>query len=284
MGNGKNLWLVVNSASGSNSDASVSQLRSQIEDAGLAIARTVNFPDDDLPTAAALDGAGIDLVVVFTGDGTINALVTGLYGWGGAILVLPGGTMNLLSRRLHGPSDSGEIIACVARGGARRVRPKVARCTAGDALAGLLAGPGTCWSDVREAMRAADVVGMVQGAAEAFSHTLDGPLVRLIDPQLADGDDYPLLEVTPTELGLAARGFHARTAGDMVSQSIALMRRQFREGPNDRLGLFEQMTAESLEDGKIAILVDGEPCEVDSPAVFTLADCGVDLLAIGRDA
>ena len=51
---------------------------------------------------AELDAAGIKRLAIFTGDGSLNAAITNLYGWGGKILVLPGGTMNLLCKRLNG--------------------------------------------------------------------------------------------------------------------------------------------------------------------------------------
>lgn len=277
------IWLVVNAASGSNSEAAVEALHTELQVNNFEVLRTIAFPDDALPTAGMLDAAGIDMLAVFTGDGTINALLTGLYGWSGAVVVLPGGTMNLLSVRLHGAAKADEILGCIARGGGRRVRPKVARCSAGDAFAGLLVGPGTCWSSVREAMRSADVVGLFQGAAEAISQTLDGPPVRLLDPPIGTNDCYPLIEITPTEFGLAASGFHARTATDMVSQSWALMRRRFREGPHDRLGLFREMQIGADDAGNLAVLIDGEPQEVGSPLNFALVECEVDLLAIGGD-
>lgn len=277
------IWLVVNAASGSNNKAALDALHSELESNNFELQRTIAIPDDALPTAGELDAAGIAMLAAFTGDGTVNALLTGLYGWSGAVLVLPGGTMNLLSLRLHGPTEVGEILACVARGGARRVRPKVARCCAGDAFAGVLVGPGTCWSSVREAMRTADVAGVIQGAADAIAQTLDGPPVKLLDPPIGSDDGYPLIEMNPTELGLSTSGFHARTASDLVSQSWALMRRRFREGPHDRLGLFGQMRIEAIATGSLSVLIDGEPKEVASPANFVLAECEVDLLAIGGD-
>lgn len=283
MANHTPIWLVVNAASGSNSEAAREALLAELEKNSFEVRRTIEFPDDSLPRPADLDAEGIDLLAVFTGDGTVNALLTGLYGWAGAVLVLPGGTMNLLSLRLHGEAEVDEVLACVARGGARRVRPKVARCNAGDAFAGLLAGPGSCWSNVREAMRAADVVGVFQGAAEAISQTLDGPPVKLSDPPIGQAEGYPLIEITPTELGMSTSGFHARTTGDLVSQSWALMRRRFREGPHDRLGLFGQMQIGAEDGSELAVLIDGEPAEVPSPANFALVECEVDLLAIGGD-
>jgi diacylglycerol kinase family enzyme len=58
-------------------------------------------------TAMAEDAAadGIDLVVVFSGDGTINEALNGLVGTETALGVLPGGATNILARALDMPLD-----------------------------------------------------------------------------------------------------------------------------------------------------------------------------------
>jgi diacylglycerol kinase family enzyme len=58
---------------------------------------------NELATQAVHDG--IDLVVVFSGDGTINEVVNGLAGTDVAMAVLPGGATNVLVRALGLPID-----------------------------------------------------------------------------------------------------------------------------------------------------------------------------------
>ena len=151
----RRIWLVTNGASGSNDRESIAGVKRSCEDAGFLIERLITFPEQPLPTPAALDRADIETILVFAGDGTANALITSLAGWSGAVLVLPGGTMNLLYRRLHGERPFGEVVRSAATGAARRGRPGVLACDAGTAFAEALAGPGTSWREVREAMREA---------------------------------------------------------------------------------------------------------------------------------
>src|SRR5919201_356557 len=58
---------------------------------------------------------GLDLVVVFSGDGTINEVVNALAGTDTALGVLPGGATNILARALGLPMDpveaAGMLIA-----------------------------------------------------------------------------------------------------------------------------------------------------------------------------
>jgi diacylglycerol kinase family enzyme len=55
--------------------------------------------------AAQAVADGIDLVVVFSGDGTINEVVNGLAGTDTALGVIPGGATNILVRALGLPTD-----------------------------------------------------------------------------------------------------------------------------------------------------------------------------------
>jgi hypothetical protein len=276
-------WLVVNPASGSNDAASAETIAALLEERGWTVDRVIAFPDTPLPDPAMLDAAGIGLVVVYTGDGTINALVTGLYGWGGQVLVLPGGTMNLLPLRLHRSTDVAAILDIVAGGGALPRRPACVRCPAGVALAGLLVGPGTAWNRVREAMRNMALADMAKETIEALRETTTGPGVLLSDSRLTRDGGYPLIELTPGEHGVQIDGYYAEAPHEYVEQAWATLRRRFREGPHDRLGLAESITLVRADGGPLACLIDGEPGECPSGSRFVVEPCGVDLLASAHE-
>jgi hypothetical protein len=278
----RTIWLVCNAGSGGNDPGTVEALHSCCGEHGFEVARRIGFPEEPLPTPAQLDAAGIDCLAVYAGDGTVNSCVTGLYGWSGSVLVLPGGTMNLLARRLHGDAPAEQIVASAACGGMRPVRPLVARTRHGDALAGLLAGPGTAWYAVREAMREADVAGIVAGASEALAETTGGPMLHCRAPALGRDSGYPLIEITPGEWGLQLDGYYAESAGDFFAQGWALLRRRFREGPHDRLGLAGPVTLAGEDGGSIGLLLDGEPADGGAHEEIAVARCEVDLIATGH--
>ena len=272
-------WLIANAASGSNTPAALVEVQTCLEDNGIAVERTIAFPDDDLPTPAALDAAAVRLVVVYTGDGTLNAALAVLKGWGGAVLVLPGGTMNLLSKRLHGDFPLAEIVRLVAAGGACRRRVTKISGPCGDAYAGLLAGPGTHWGTVREAMREFDIAGIASGTAEALAKSTGETRVFAADPPIGNRDGYPLIDMTPGEHGIQINGYLADTAGELAQHGWALLRRRFREGPHDRLGIVETVTLRNIDGSEVAVLLDGETCEGGAEITFRVAQSEVDLLA-----
>jgi diacylglycerol kinase family enzyme len=279
----RRIWLVVNDASGGNSEDALAALKRSCAAAGFALDRVLAFPKQPLPSEAALGHAGVELVAVYAGDGTVNALVSALAGWQGAVLVLPGGTMNLLCRRLHGDRDVDKIVRLAAAGGAERRRPKVLACDQGTAFADLLAGPGTRWYEVREAMRQADVPAVAASAASALDETLRAPGIACRHPALGRPEGYPLVMLTPTDSGIHVNGFRAETPAEFLKESWAVLRRRFREGPRDELGVVEQVTLASTADEPFGLLLDGEKAESRGEAVFRLVPCEVDLLATEPD-
>lgn len=278
------IWLVNNASSGSNSEAALAALEQCCDANGFRVAYRSVLPGQDLPTPAVLDAAGIDRVAVFAGDGTINALLTKLAGWSGAVLVLPGGTMNLLYHRLHGERTMEQTIAAAASGDADLRRPGVIRCSFGTAYAGMLAGPGTTWGKVREAMREADVVELASGAVEAIEETLAGDMIACRAPALGRREGYPLVSLTPHDDGMDVEAYHAQTPREYLGQAWALLRRNFREGPHDDLGRERTLRLASTQGQAFGLLVDGELVEAAAEVEFVLAACEVDLLATERDA
>ncbi|KRA81693.1 hypothetical protein ASD76_13680 [Altererythrobacter sp. Root672] len=278
------IWLVSNASSGSNDDAALAALEECLaaNDLGL-VGRTV-FPEEELPTPDALDAAGVECVAVFAGDGTINSLIAGLEGWGGAVLVLPGGTMNLLYQRLHGDRPLEDVISLVASGAAQKRRPGVIRSEHGDAYAGLLAGPGTSWGRVREAMREANVAELAAGTVEAINETLGGEMIACADPPLGRDEGYPLVMLTPRDHGIEVAGYYAGSAAEYLEQTWALLKRNFREGPHDALGTERTLRLTSTQGNPFGVLVDGEQVDAAASVEFVLAACGVDLLATEADA
>ncbi len=273
------IWLVSNPASGGNDEAALGALRQCCGERGVHVARHTVFPDQALPTPAMLDAAGIGCVAVYAGDGTVNALIAGLAGWGGAVLVLPGGTMNLLYRRLHGQRTLEETIAALGRGEAVPVRPSVIRSRLGDAYADLLAGPGTSWGRVREALRAADGAELAQSTVGAIDETLTGEQIVCLDPPLGRREGYPLLSFTPGDQGIEVKAYYAEDAGEYLAQTWALLTRDFREGPHELLGTARRLTIAGTQGNAFGLLIDGEQAQAGPRIQLTLAQCEVDLLA-----
>ena len=271
------IWLVTNSASGSYSEPAVQSLASQCADAGLSLDHVVTIPDEPVPDRAALEAAGVTMLVIYTGDGTINGVVTGLLGWGGRVLVLPGGTQNLLAKALHGDVAAAAIVGAVGAGKVEVVNRHVIRTSQGDGLCEVVAGPGAKWSDVREAMREGDLGGMATTLGEAIGQSAGGVLVRIVEPALGKAEGYPAVRVHPFEGHMIVDGYGAETMAEYAQQGLALLRRDFREGPHDELGPHPAIDCHS--DAPIELMIDGERMTGGQHERFEIHKCTVEFLA-----
>lgn len=279
MKHGHKSWIVCNPNSGSNDEQVLAELEQALAETGFNLTRRICFPDENLPKPAELDAEQIDILAVFAGDGTIHSVVTGLYGWNGAVLVLPGGTMNMLSKRLHGDIPAVEIARkLTAPGAMRRVRPKLIVSRHDDSLTGILAGPGAIWNEVREALRAANLLQMVSTAREAIAYSTNGPKVVCAGVDGAREGGYAAITVTPHEGGLDVKGYYAETLADYAGQGVALLNRNFRDGPHDDLGIFPEVRLVCPEGEPMGLLIDGEPFDGENEELFRMGTCGVDLL------
>jgi diacylglycerol kinase family enzyme len=109
------LLLIVNPVARTFSKATLAVIEKALSaDFRLEVAETKERGHAGELAAQAVDG-GIDLVVVFSGDGTVNEVVNELAGTETAIAALPGGATNIFVRALGLPLDpveaTGTLIA-----------------------------------------------------------------------------------------------------------------------------------------------------------------------------
>ena len=254
--------LVCNLRSGSSDEALVGRLIEICDAAGAPLVRTMILPDDDLPSAAALEGDGIDLLLVLSGDGTLNAAAGALETWSGAMLPLPGGTLNLFHKTLHG--DREDILHDALAGKARRVHPPTIFCDAGRAYIGVIAGPTTAWAEVREQFRSLSLSGLAETIPDAIDATLHGDGVRI----LGSDESFQAINLTPKPDRIIAEGLITDSAGSILSHGIAWLGGDFREGPS--VDLSERRAVVIEGKGSIGLLLDGEPAELPSGATYRL--------------
>lgn len=273
------IWLVHNKSSGSNDEDALAALRDAFGAAGLDLVGDTCFPRDDAPRSADLDSMQADTIAIFAGDGTISSIVAGLAGWQGTVLPLPGGTMNMLARRLHGDATALEIVARFQSGIVERVRPSVLQSRHAVGLTGALAGPGTAWADVREALREPSLKELVSTASEAISSSTGGAKVMCLDVECGREEGYTAITLTPREDGIEAAGYYTESLADYARHGVALLQRDFRNGPNEPLGRHRKMRLASSDKEPMGLLIDGESYEGGVEEEFELGTSHVDFWA-----
>ena len=163
----KTLIAVVNTGSGTSNPNDRDRMAEIFSNAGLPQTEIVCVEPAQIDEALKRAASVADVVVVLGGDGTIGA-AAGLCGQAGKLLIpLPGGTMNMLPRALYGVRPwtqaltdtlANPVVREVSGG---RVGAKMFFCAA-------ILGAPSLWSDARESIRKADIVGAVKHAGAAF--------------------------------------------------------------------------------------------------------------------
>lgn len=249
-------WLIVNEASGSYDAAVIADIVTWFATSDQPVDCIVRCPDEELPGPEKLRNAGVDTLAIYAGDGTTNSALKAAAGWDGGVLILPGGTMNLLARALHGEQPCRTIIAQAAS--TRRTK-QLNTVEIGDSIAyvGVIAGPTTSWAKVREHARHTELADLVFNAIPAaISESLGGPQVGIA----ANDHRFPAIFAAPRENMMALCGFTASTIGEVLSHANAWLSGDFREGPREDLGSATSATLVSDAD-TIGLLIDGEPAE-----------------------
>jgi hypothetical protein len=270
-------WLIYNGASGSHDDDALQELVAALSAAGRPTSRLIDCKDGT-PDAAVANAAGLSMITIHGGDGTLSRTIGDLEGFQGAVLPLPGGTFNLLARDIFADRTPLEIVSLLQHGGLKAHRRQ---CIRGDgllALAELLAGPGAKWADVREEMREANIGEMIAKGWDAAATSAVGPMVALARPQVGREDGYAGVRFIPEQRGIVVQGYAAEGLGDYIQHGIAILKRDFREGPHEDLGHFPSIACRSLDDASIPLMVDGERSEGRGTLSFSLDTLDCDLL------
>lgn len=272
-------WLVYNGSSGSHDDDGLRALVEAMEQAGYPPHKVIDCKEGT-PDAAQADRAGLGLLAVHGGDGTLSRTIAGLEGFGGTVLALPGGTFNLLARQIFGEREPLEIVELLGQGHLAVRRRNCIRGPGVLALSELLAGPGAKWADVREEMRDANVGEIIAKGWDAAATSTVGPMVAVASPAGGREEGYAGVRLCPRADGIAVQGYATEGLGEFLQQGIAILNRDFRDGPHDDLGRANTVECRSIEEEPLPLMVDGERSEGESSIRFSLDRLDVDLLGI----
>lgn len=253
------VWLVVNAGSGSTDAAVIAGLTEVLEQRGIAVAGTTDFPEQTLPDAEILRAATAETLLICGGDGTINATWSAADDWDGQCLVLPGGTMNGLAKTLHGDAARDAILDAVAT--ATLVHPPIASAEGHHALVGVILGPAASWVHAREGVRKGRFIRAIRAARLAWARSF-GRTIRVA----GTAGKHRAVFVIPGDAGLEIAAISADGISDAIRLGWQWLLGDWRTAPGVTVAIADQVTL--LGRRKVRALFDGEPAMLPSPAVL----------------
>lgn len=256
----KKLWFITNPASGTTSAEKCEAIEAVFDERGLSLAGRTNFPESQLPEPEELAKAGVDTIVLFAGDGTINATLCKFADWDGAYLILPGGTMNLLAKALHDTLDPHEIIHAAFECDRRVALPYV---EAGPhrGFVGLILGPAAHWVTAREAVREGNIRRLFGAVRAAWRRTFGARGVRIAGAGLRKR--YQAVFVTPDHDGLHVAAVDARDWGSIIQLGWDWLTGDWIAARAVDESRASELTLLGRRRRRVMALFDGEPVRLD---------------------
>lgn len=180
------IFALFNPSSGSVPADGGERLGAALEAAGVRDAEMIQLDVNDcLPQLKHLAAQSPDLLVVWGGDGTLKAALETAGQVTPNLLLLPGGTMNLLPRSIHGDKGWQQIVADVLASPKRRMLP-AGRVNDDLFFCAMLAGAPARFAEARESLRRGE---LVKAATEARA-AIDTLNTLALSANYADGYSF----------------------------------------------------------------------------------------------
>ncbi len=259
-----------NPASGSVSADGGERLKVELEKSGIRGADIIQTDSNDfvgqLKSVAAQNP---DLFVVWGGDGTLKGALETVGQISPNLLLLPGGTMNLLPRSIHGEKPWEQIIADVL------VAPKRKMLPAGKAndelfFCAMMAGAPARFAEARESLRKGD---LVKAAAEARV-AIDTLNTLHLDARYGDGYSFGGGQLPTTSVigavvgsltkegkGMEVAALASPTTGGALNVLWTSFFSDWRTAPGVTAVQANSLEIGSDEGGDIPVIADGEHIE-----------------------
>lgn len=255
--------IIVNEKSGSVPEGGHALLAEVVLEAGHEIiAADAGGDSEDLgELTAAAKAAGADVIAVWGGDGTMAAVLQAA-GSDLPILILPGGTMNLLPKRLHdGQLDWRKVLEAILANPTRRWI-SAGEVTGRRFYVAAIFGQLTKLGEFREAARDGDLFDAVGILTNPETLNIDCQLQ--IEVEAADGTrSFPATAaaVLPSEAdGLEIAVIAPDSHLDLAAAAMDAMVRGWRDGAHFYTHDAGRILIQQADGSGISATIDGEPC------------------------
>lgn len=225
-----------------------------------------------------------EAILTWGGDGTIAAVLGGLGGAPVPVLALPGGTMNLLPKKLHGDrAEWRAVLDHVLRAPEQRWIPAG---VAGDKrfYVAALFGRLTHLGGSREAIRSGNLLEAINILAREEALALDAELeisAPSVQPHRVTAMAAAVMPVSGTDPGFEVAALAPENGIDLAAAALEAMLTGWRNGADFLATGLQSISLCRDADEAVSATIDGEPCDLPCPVDIDYLARGALMLVSG---
>jgi diacylglycerol kinase family enzyme len=255
-----------------------------LKGAGIVPARIWCGGADQMPEFfAEAAGQSLEVLVVLGGDGTIRTAAERCTEEGPYLLPLPGGTLNMLSRALHGDVSWEDALENTFAAPSTRMLSGGRVADKRFFIAAIVGAP-SLWAEARESIREGEIVDAIEKGSVAFQHMFETKVQYLISEKIKGEAEAvavicPLIseEMSDSEQALEAAVIDVESAAEAISLATAAAFGKWRNDRNIILTKTKRVVLQSSKD--IPAILDGERVNLGKRAEIDFVSRAVNVIA-----
>jgi Diacylglycerol kinase catalytic domain len=283
---------LINSRAGSVGADGARRMRSALSGVGLDHAEILEFDHDAADAQLRrIQEVAPDLVIVWGGDGTHRSVLDTLGRHSSQVLLLPGGTMNLLTKWLHGGRPWEHVLWSVLGSPKPRILP-AGRVDDMLFFCAMIAGVPAQLAAAREDVRRGDIGRAIQDTGTALSsvHSIHLAASFGRDPGHPD-EHFPTGNVVGALVGPLARNermevawLSLESAWSALEFAWASFASEWRDRPGMLVRPADSLLVENVDGLDIPAMIDGERIAPRTSFKITLVEEAATCLVAGSTA
>jgi diacylglycerol kinase family enzyme len=274
---------IINTSSGGCDSESEEKVLNTLKGAGIVPARIWCGGADQMPEFfAEAAGQNLEVLVVLGGDGTIRTAAERCTEEGPYLLPLPGGTLNMLSRALHGDVSWEDALENTFAAPSTRMLSGGRVADKRFFIAAIVGAP-SLWAEARESIREGEIVDAIEKGSVAFQHMFETKVQYLISEKIKGEAEAvavicPLIseEMSDSEQALEAAAIEVENVAEVISLLTVAAFGKWRDNRNIVLTKTNQVRVQSSKD--IPGILDGEKVNLGRSAEINFVSKAVTVL------
>jgi diacylglycerol kinase family enzyme len=273
-------FALINPAAGGVTGDGEAKLRHVLDAAGLSTAAIETLDHGgSAEQMAEIAEMNPDLFIVWGGDGTLRSALAVVGQKCPNLLLLPGGTMNLLTKSIHGDHPWNQILANVVKS-SRRVTLPAGQLNNERFYCAMLAGAPARFAEARESLRRGEIASVLTGARGALEALQTIHLKARVGEGYQCADDrLPVTSFIGAMVGPLVKNGRMEIAAlvdTTATGALNVMWTSFLSDWRTATGVkvveSDTLIIDSEEDDNIPMILDGEAVEAGSRIEVTYVE------------